>query len=363
MKKIRILTFHRAQNYGAVLQAYALQKHLISAHHMEDVKNIDLNTNNQKRRYSFFIKNNNFKDVLINTFRLVLFIPILIKKNRFNSFLKNNLLLTKTFHSSQDLIESNIQMDYCIVGSDQVFNPNNPDWQAFYLDFENSGLNKIAYAASFGINKFSQEIESQIKKNITDFNKISCREASGSEFVEKITKSRIPTVLDPVFLLNKNQWNKLVGIKKAKKPYILIYDLNGGEELIRIAKKINSTNKYKIFCITHKAHRFYDVDKRITSAGPEQFLQLFSSANIILTDSFHGTAFSLIFEKPFFSYIALSKKSSRITELLGLLNLEHQIITSESDKFNLDINYDKVNQLLNDKIKFSEEFLNDALKN
>lgn len=146
--------------------------------------------------------------------------------------------------------------------------------------------------------------------------------------MSKITQSDVPVVIDPVFLLSSGEWEK-IAVLPDQKGYIFIYDLNGGQSLVDIARQIKQKTGLKIICLTLKVQRFYPVDKQIYDCGPREFIGYIRQAEYVVTDSFHGTAFSIIFKKKFYTYVALNHMSSRIYTLLESLNLKDRIIENK----------------------------------
>ena len=361
MRKIGILTFHTAINYGAILQAYALQKTLqeFSAHNV--VKIINFKTDDHINRYSLFKRKhtNHVKNIILQIISLRCFFSLKQRENRFKTFIKNELHLTERYKTEDRLLNNIPDMDIYISGSDQVFNPDNIYFKAYYLAFNKGNALKIAYAPSFGISNFTKEIENKVKKYLIDFDALSCREQTGSDFLSGITNSKISTVLDPVFLLNKDQWNKLSIAPRTKSKYIFVYDLNGGKNLITIAKKIAIKTGCKIICQTQNPYRFYNVSSQLYNSGPKEFLGLISNAEYVITDSFHGTAFSIVLRKPFYTYIAMPDKSSRIRSITDVLCLNNRIIEyGESDKFEFRNSFEADdNNVLNSLITESKEYL------
>lgn len=334
MRNIRILTFHSSENYGAVLQSYALLKYLKLSYPEDNIKIIDFQTQDHINNYKLFkVKNiSRLKKLIIYTLILFKIKGLLLRKKRFKEFVKTKLDLTSRYTSEDELLNCNLKMDIVITGSDQVFNPNNKYYKAYYLGFKEKKFIKIAYAPSFGIHNFTQNISEQIGKYINDFDFTSCREEVGASFIAKITKKNVPTVCDPVFLLDKHEWTKIIGSKIIKEKYIFVYDLNGGFELIKIANKIKEVTGYKIICQTQTPQRFYQVDNQKYDLGPKEFLEHINYSEYVITDSFHGTAFSIIFNKKFYTYIAQEKSSSRIRFLLNKFNMNNNII--ENGKYN-----------------------------
>lgn len=326
--KIGIFTFFQT-NYGAVLQAYALQKYLqeqpnteveivdfTTARHLEDhkvVKKLSIKHPIYSTAYYFFtlIHYRQLKRRIIRTREF---------KNKYFNF-------TRRYSSMKDALDNHPIEDIYITGSDQVFNPNANYVPFYYLDFDKGKGKKVAYAPSFGISAFNDEICAKIQDYVKDFDNLSCRESAGAEFLSSIAGHDVPVVVDPVLLHSADEWSKIAVCPKFKGDYIFVYDLNGAENLIKIAKKVQKEINLPIVCLTSNRLKIYPVDKQIYDAGPAEFVGWIKNASFVVTDSFHGTVFSLIFSRQFFSFIALEKTSSRLKNILEKVGLKNRIIT------------------------------------
>lgn len=326
-KKVGILTFMQ-NNYGAVLQAYALQRYLRNISDY-DVEVINFTTDwhlKSNRIYGGTYSNWVAKLVffILKTLRLR---ALLKRKNRTDVFKKSHINISSERYTSDEMILNKPPIkDIYITGSDQVFNPNGQYYKVYYLGFDKNNARKVAYAPSFGVSNFTDEIKNKISNYILDFDALSCRESVGAEYLSAITNKIVPTVVDPTLLLTKQQWFNVAIKPNYKYKYIFIYDLNGAENLVKIAQKIRDVTDYKIVCLTGKVQKFYKVDKQIYDAGPSEWLGWIANAEFVVTDSFHGTVLSTIFEKQFFSYIAVPQTSSRIRNLLTNLSLQNRIV-------------------------------------
>ena len=330
MKTIGIFTYKHS-NYGAVLQCFALQRYLRNQSEI-NVEVVNFTTSLHYQQDQFFRRwsNNPIKQIaymLLTLYRL----PSLFKRRTLTKKFKlENIQWSKLYSSEHQLLEDPPKYDVYCTGSDQVFNLSGNYKNIYFLNFDTNNGRKVAYAPSLGSTPLNQDTAVTLLSLLNNFHALSCREADGAQFLSEITKSDVPQVLDPTLLLTKEDW-----LKVSKRPnfcgdYILVYDLNGRHNLISIAKRVQAQHHMPIFCITDKVEAFYHVDKQIYGAGPSEFLGLFAGAKYVITDSFHGTVFSIIFNKPFSSYIALPKSSSRILSLLKNLGLEEHIITHDT---------------------------------
>lgn len=332
VKTVGIFTFHYAMNYGAVLQAYALSK--VCEEKGADVEIINYYSKNHERANNIIMdkKRGFLKSLIYGLLVLPNYLKIKVKKKKFDYFRETKLKLSPRYETPDELISSLPLKDIYITGSDQVFNlVSDNNIRVYYLSFGKPvGVRKIAYAPSFGTSVFDESLEKRVGKHLADFDILSCREKDGADFMKRITGRDVPTVLDPVFLLSVSEWQKLLEqpcqLLWNYNRYIFVYDLNGRDHLINLANKLKHSEKLPIVCLTTKKYRVkkYHVDKVIMNAGPEDFISYIKNATYVITDSFHGTAFSLIFEKRFITLNALPKASQRIKSLLEMLNLSHR---------------------------------------
>lgn len=356
--KIGIITFHAADNYGAVLQAYALQTYLSTQGNCAEI--IDFVPYGvEKANLPLFV---NDKKLIKRLIKQVLILPNYFKLKRKNSkfaeFRKDYFKLSRKFRTADEIRGAELDYDICITGSDQVFNPLIQNSDIYYLDFCNKS-SKIAYAPSFGIKDFTKVKEST-KKLIKEFKHLSCREADGAEFLSEVTDNAVPTVSDPVFLLSNEEWSKIT-TKPRTDRYILIYDLNGGKALVEIANKIKTETGLPVICITANkyANTKYKVDELLVSCGPVEFVSYIQHAEYVVTDSFHGTAFSTLFHRKFISFVALKHAASRIQSLLGKLGIEDRIYYNAKDFDIKRVVFKEYDKELEELVANSKQFLSE----
>lgn len=363
-KKVGVVTFHTADNYGAVLQAYALQEY-ITRHLKCDVEIIDFNTPIHEEEHRIFqAAPDIIRSFIYGLFALLHYASLKKRVKRFKEFRLKQLHLTSHRYTSEHDFLNNIQQfDFYISGSDQVFNPKVRYRDCYYLGFPKNGGMKIAYAPSFGLSAFSQEDTDYIKKMVSDFDYLSCREKNGAEFLSSLLGREIPVVCDPVFLLTKQEWEAHIPRCAEKEPYIFVYDLCGGYQDIALAKKVSrALGNIKIICATTHTRVNYSGVKVFRNMGPFELLSYIRGSECVVTDSFHGTALSLVLEKKVISYIANKKVSSRIESVAKSLDVENQIIYDiESFEWNA-IQFNHYRKELNQFTEYSRQFLSNALK-
>ena len=342
--KIKTITCHKVYNVGASLQAYALVRYLSDMGH--DVEIIDYQPEYLCRHYRLNVINNPKYDYpLVRQLYLLAKLPHRLKERRsqkkinFDEFEKKYLPLTdKCYRSNEDLKENPPSADIYLAGSDQIWNTifQNGKDPAFYLDFAPKGSIKASYAASFAIKDIQEEWKENVKFWIEQLDFISVRESSGVKIIEKLGVNKAVQVMDPVFLLHRSIWEELSGEFKVKEPYLLIYDFENSEDIKCFARKIAKERRLKMYAI------FRDplADCCFAQAGPLEFLKLIRGAEYVVSNSFHATAFAIIFEKPFAVFERKEQINTRMRDILELLNLKknndelkyHTIMENQIDK-------------------------------
>ena len=349
MNKIGILTFNRAINYGAVLQAYALKK---SIEKYAPCNIINYETIYGKRDSCLSLKN------------LIKKIIFRKKYKRFYDFINNNS--TDRIYDNQtraSILENNFGK--IIVGSDQVWNYTcSGEYPTFLLDFieNDSNIDCYSYAASFGVSSIPNEHFNCYNEHIKKFKNISVREETGKNILKEQFSIDSEVVLDPTLLLDKDEWIKNLNLKKTNKKYILTYFLDDDNDFKEIAKAVSKKTGLPIYNITTSIKSQFG-DKTIRNAGPKEWVEYFYNAEFIVTSSFHGTAFAINFNKQFYTY-AKNNRSSRIVDLLNTVDLsERRIFKTDEIDLNKKIIYNDANILINDKRICSFEFIKNILNN
>ncbi len=298
-KRCGIITYHFAVNYGAVLQSYALRASLNNSG--MDTHVINYVTNTQRNNNSLYRKGNGLKGGIKNAFLLPFHFQRSKRQSRFQNFVNENILGEKTDVIS-DLVALKVNVDSnydCIIsGSDQVFNPKIIDFNnAFFYPFKTEAK-KIGYAVSSGGATVQELLV--FKDYIDDFDVITARENTTIEVLSKITDKNVVEVCDPVFLLKKEDWSKIATSVKVH-DYLLCYfvKFTDIDKKIKLAERIAKEKGLKLLILSARITKYNFTHTVISDAGPIEFVSYFANADYICTDSFHGTSFSLIFNKPF----------------------------------------------------------------
>lgn len=373
MIKTALITFHAPYNYGSCLQAYALQFFITKLGYENTI--INYRFKGQRDAYKLIRSSNNYADYIKDILQLPIFFKKVKRKNKFEYFIARYLTCTKEYCEPEELSFISNDYDVFISGSDQIWNKhanelNLQPWKYLYpylLSFTNK--KKISYASSIGSTS-DQEIIDHMVKYINDFSFISSREVSTANRLSGILDRKILSVVDPTLLLNKEDYISSFNLAKNNcKPYIFYYSLSGIHTVfnhLRFLKKFAKSHNYQIIINTPYAYipSFGNVINYI-DIGPIEFLSLIYNSSVVVTDSFHGTVFSLIFEKQFYS-LCKNKMSadSRKIELLTKFNQE-QCLLFEIENLNVQnkANYDDEHKTrFISEINKSKEYLISSLK-
>lgn len=364
---IKTITCHDVYNYGASLQAYALQKYLeFRGHQVEiiDYKPEYLQPKSfwfvpQNSHYYKLAKNNKLIHIALCLYFAYKRFPTRGRKKQFDRFTKKYLKLTRRYNSYSELQANPPSADYYIAGSDQIWNSvmENGKDPAFYLNFGSQYIKKISYAASFAISQIPKDEIGKIKIMLKTLDSISVRETTGLKILDDL-EFKGTVVLDPVCLLTKTQWEEVAGYKNIiKGNYLIIYDLTQNDNRIEeTAKYLAKKYDLKIITIATYTPLKY-ATKNILNAGPIEFLNLIKNATFVLSNSFHATAFSVILNRPFAVYYKESN-ISRMADFLASLNLESQLNPTK-EALTIQFEWKTINQkfdlLRNKSISFLED--------
>lgn len=352
LKTIDIITYCEWNSYGSILQAYALKRYL----EKKDCKlnHLRLNTISAKKLELYF-KGKSVKNILINIDRFFNRKKLQRRYNLALQFFKENFNFL-TYETYEQLKEQPPQADAFIAGSDQIWNPYslNP---LFYLDFVENKQKKVAYAASMGKTSFPKEQKDIWYDFINEFAHISVREDEIKKIINERLEKNVDVNIDPTFLIDKEEWKSIENPYPIKKPYILVYALYWDKKFNAQLRELHKKTGLTIVTIASQLQNVY-AQKRIYDASVEEFLWLFDNAEYVITSSFHGAAFSIIFEKKF-SIIVNPKKPSRFNELLDIFGIENTPIT-KLDEYD-GPNYDKVKNIISKERNLTDEYFKKAI--
>lgn len=383
MKKVFIITVQKAPNFGAYLQAYALFQYLQSNGFC--CKIIDLlrpvhkdfkKTKGFDAYYKIPIKIK-LREILRKKYHAFLkfigykqfrFKEIEESKRHFEEFDKQ-ILYTSIYDSIAQLYNNPPVGDYYITGSDQLWNPTqNYCLEPYFLTFVKEGR-KISYATSIGITELSDDVKRDFAKWLKSYDYISVREREAVNLITPLVEQPVHQVCDPTFLISPKEWKHLSVKGKDFGDYIFVFTLSPMPEVIDFALSIKNNLGYKIIVFGHSVKepksKLYET---IYSLGPREWLGMIENAKIVITNSFHGTVFSLLFHTPFLTYIAPNnKRGSRIINLLDTFGMQNRLIKSLNtdvwtDKTTLlSLNSKHIDEVLEKEKNIGINFLNMAL--
>lgn len=373
MKTIGIITYHHYYNYGTMLQALALQEKVEQLGYQAEL--IDFKQDNSLSRYEMlklrikrmpvYIKERKKYRALADSRE-----KIKEKNELFEQFYKTYLHVgKKKYTTTQQLMENPPVYDGYVVGSDQTWNPfvaNSPE--AFFLPFVENKSKKGSYGPSLAVKSLSDEKEKEYRKKLSNFSFLSCREQDGAQLLSRITQKEVKCVLDPTLLLSAKEWGKYCEFEIPKEPYILVYFLGEKSEHRRAVEKIQKLTNWKIISLPAAYLEMENNDYKKVWGGPKEFLSLIRGAALICTDSFHGTMFSINFQRNFFSFCKSSdseesSENSRLYSALNIFGLSNRIIHNMDNLTaeDISIDYKNVTPILEEQRRDSIEYLENML--
>lgn len=384
MKKIGVITIEQVGNYGAELQCYATQKVLqnigydaevIDYCYYKDYRYKDSNMSEPfvpmtlRERLSYVIKYRIVNRLIDNV--LFLFNSNVARRNkRFSAFHIENTKMSKRYMSMPELYEAKMDYDVFVTGSDQVWNPSaQSSIEPYFLTFAPEGAKKISYAASFGVSEIGLNLQERYKKYLSKYDYISVRERNACDIVKQLVDKDAEWVLDPTLLLNKDEWLKVAKqYVNIPERYVLVYTLFDSPAIFNLAKRIAHEKGISVLRITKRAYFVNKIDgvRNILDAGPAEFVSIITGADYVVTDSFHGTAFSVNLGITF-SVVVSSKKqnNSRMESLLNVVGVGERMITDDRDmdsvEYEAPIDFKVVGQRVEAARNKSIDFLKKAL--
>lgn len=378
--RIGIITILKVNNYGAELQAYATQAVLHRLGH--DAEIIDYLFYKNPEHEATELSKPVFKFGWKKRIAEWLY-PKLEKlktgKNseyqrrrteRFEQFHRTNTRMSRTYKTVDDLYMNASDYDIYMTGSDQVWNPGiYSSLEPYLLTFAPKGKKRITYASSFGVSKLPEKCVPFYAERLKCMDAIGVREEQAVQLVKEVSGKKAEWVLDPTLLLNAADWRRIA--EKTDVPeggYILLYELTPCPYIKKLALYLSGLLKGKTIVRICKQAVREDEEAdiiNITDAGPAEFLYLFSKASMVITNSFHGTAFSINFQRPFYTVLPLRKQNnSRQRSLLKLFGLADRLLV-EGDSFpeatELMIDYTSVDNILVRERAKSIHFLEESV--
>ncbi len=350
------------KNYGSLLQAFALQSCLRD---FGATPYIVLKENGKKHSNAYYFLSRIYSDI-----RYVLksdpdypFIKRLklrlddykfnIKYKKLDSFIKEKISIV-SIEDERILLNSIPNNSIFLSGSDQVWSAvSKLPW--FALKWVDEKYPKYSYAASMGKSSLNNEELKSYLESLSTFKTISVREKQAVEIFKPKLGEKVRQDLDPSLLYDQHFWRRIQSPRLIDEPYVFLYRLRPNDDVLYLARKVAKEKQCKIVYTGLYAYRAKDV-QTVFDAGLEDFLSYIDHAEAVITNSFHGTAFSIIYEKPFLS-AKVATTGSRAESLLTLLNLKSQYVENVHEDYSLEIDYSTVNKTLCEERKKSLEYL------
>ncbi len=359
--KIALLTIHYANSYGGMLQAYAA-KDVLSR--FGDVKILNYRTKHLEESMKVVAFPSSLRECMRAAKNIARFFPRSRLIDRFKAFQNTYLAQTDHLTSWSDLQSQSSEFDVFVSGSDQIWNPSIIESfdPAYFLNFV-SGKKKVAFASSAGSYRFREAEAEKLKTYLADFSSIGVREEDLAIYLtELLQRDDIKTVLDPTLVLNASEWRMAfgIGVEPSSEPYLLVYALKLNKEGRILIDFISKRLGLRIVAIDQEPFLRYSAHEHRSDIGPQQYLELFSGASFVVTDSFHGTAFSINFNIPFIT-IPPHSGVNRVKTLLSAVGLEDRLVAYGAEFPTVDVNFQQANDRLSALRAESLSFLKESL--
>lgn len=368
--KVGIITYHDTANYGAAFQAIATFRYISSLGYDAEVINY---TNTYREgsydivgRVVYLMRAGKFVAALKNA---VAGGMIISRNKRFSRFYSNNMRVSKQKYIGDSITSFNLNYDAYVAGSDQIWNfANNGGDPNYALSFVENDSIKISYASSFGMSTIVPEMRADFGDALKKITYPSVREETGADIFRTLTGVKPTVVLDPVFLLDRQEWEGVAKNGSATNGAVVTYlsDVKYLREFKNVAGDLLENKKILQFGSDISINEIFNINSKfVASLGPEEFLAHIAVASTVITSSFHGVVLSIIFERKFVVFLSGNNgRDSRIVDLLYSLGLEKRIFDSNTvrDVICEEIDYQSVKIKLNDKISSSKHFLESSLR-
>lgn len=331
-KKIGILTFHRALSYGAMLQAYALQNFMLELGIENEI--VDYNCKYMVDHYQKNFRKTQGNPIKGLGWNLMTLSGVKKERKTRDEFVNKHLVLSKNY-TADTINSATDNYSAFITGSDQVWSPTCVGFDPVYFLTFAKPQQKYSYAASIATKTIPENLKDEFKNRIQTFQMCSLREQSGAEIVKDLTGKDAFVNIDPTLLLTQKSWDKLA-VNVLDEPYIFLFTVHKPKNLINYSLELHKKTGLKVVYLNKlKTCK----DKGIEYMDPvtaDKFVGLIKNASYVCTNSFHGTAFSVIYHKNFVVETETCKgKNIRSEELLNHLGLNNRIMNSQN---NTDIN-------------------------
>lgn len=369
MYKVGIVSYYRNINFGSALQACALQMAIRKlGYECEHIRCFSARSLKQK---ILALINNPFLVFrkLVWLYNKIVFSKTDLRCSKFSRFVDENIRESEVIYTPDDLVQTEKIYDAVVCGSDQIWAPNQfREW--FYINFISNKYKKIAYAPSIGLPVIPDDMKDKVAALIKDIGYLSIREKEGAQIVHALTGIDVPVVLDPTLLISKDEW--LGKVQKTTAPeecYILCLFLGENPQHRKSVEAYRQATGHKIVVLPFVKCDYIWGDVVMADSGPLEFVDLVNNASIVFTDSFHGAAFSVNLNKPFYVFMRFTEdhlicQNSRIRNLLSIFGLQNHLIGDGAAvaEMDIDIDYETVNEILKKERTKSLRYLKASLR-
>lgn len=370
-KRVGTLTFHIAHNYGAMLQAHALQQTITRLGGDCEIIDYRFPYINQWSGIWTWSDLCRQSGVWRGTLRYMkrcytgYYRRCTRMQKKFNAFMRRMRLSREVYFSREQLIHA--RYDFVVTGSDQIWNPNltnGPAKEYFGQCFDLNQCQLVSYAASNGKDSLPVEFADQMLEWLKKYKVLGIREKALADTLNNNHFLRATPVLDPVFLCSPDEWKSLAtrASIRIEEPYLLLYAFQVGSEIYDLARQVARERGLKLVSIQYKYDESLSDMQQCIDCGPEDFVSLFQHADFVCTSSFHGNVFAIIFEKDFYC-VGHPEYSQRNRDMLQLFGLKHRYVQgSVTTTHSQPVDYEVCRQVIQKEVERSCSFLVEALQ-
>lgn len=332
--KVYTQTWYRGNNYGSVLQAYALPEVIRSLGYECEVLayaptkleqwRLKILYHGVRATIEYKINERAMKHAKNGDHEVIDNLQV------FDEFRKNYMHITAPCSDAASIYRICSEKAIFICGSDQIWNPYNFN-PAYFLNFVKDSKRKIAYAPSFGVEVLPNYSKKAIAKEVSTFAAVSVREKRGAELIKDLTGKEVKVAVDPTMLLSMDSWSSLLAERKVEKPYLFCYFLSRNDAYFEAAKEIAQMYNLELKVLPMVAADFAKEETIKEPIGPREWLGLVKNASFVLTDSFHCTLFAIRFHRQFYVLQRFADgdkrgQNSRIKTLLNMTELNDRLL-------------------------------------
>ena len=367
--KVGILTFHNTSNYGAAFQAYATQHVIQSFGYQSEIIDYVNSARSGKYGIKTRLKNNFKKRQYISGLKyLAGFMFVALRNKAFSQFYEKKMIFSEKKFNETNISAVQAIYDVHLIGSDQVWNYKNNGCDINYALAFAGNKPKVSYASSFGVDSYPNDVKKLFRPFFKAIQNVSVREASGAKLLESITGQKPEVVVDPVFLLTKQEWFDVADCDREanksgvfcyfnNKKYLSLFQDHRGD-FLKDEKILQVSSDFSVNNLISSKYKF------LANASPQRFLQLLHNSKFVITSSFHGVVLSIIFEKDFIVFLSGDTgRDSRIVDLLSMFGLSSRVFDrTQKINFSTDsICYERVSSIVQKEVLRSKKYLLDAL--